>query len=383
MITKTAPKQIAVSFETREVDASKLQVEFIISNYSQDSYGTRFDPAGIDLTQYARNAILTYRHMRDGGIFSLPIGRGLVDTVRKDAQGNIRMTFEFTPEEVFPFGFQVYKLVRDGYLNMGSIGADATREEIITEADGRRTLVFREWKLFEFSVVPIGSNDDALVTKRCADLNITREELLVREKAVADVEAAEKSDEKKISEVNDYLRAKTDTPNADDIDNMDDYKITAECSTTDKGTTINVKMRREKDGKIFEQTHKDVGTVAESADQIKFREYFTANKEVLGEYRDLLALMYKFIGAKQSGVEREAVSGLTKLLATSVQQNRSKKVVKAARPNATQLRMFLTKLVKDTGSGLREALLDGAPVRNIDELIEREFDRAFSISSTQ
>ena len=198
------------------------------------------------------------------------------------------MTFEFTPEEVFPFGYQVYKLVKNRYLNMGSIGADSQREEVITEKDGRRTLVFREWKLYEYAVVPIGSNDSAMVTQR-----EEVKELLARD--IPDDAAIKKADT--------YLHRAKDEEKPE---GMDDSKISAECSTTDKGTFINVKIRREKDGKVVESLYRDVIQVEETPDQIKFRDYFEKNKDVIKEYRDFMDMMYKRMGITQSKNESTA-----------------------------------------------------------------------------
>src|SRR3990167_7470998 len=158
-----------IKTQIRQIDKNKLQVEFIISSYRRDDYGTRFDPKGVDLSQYRENPIVLYRHMRDGGEYTLPIARGLIDTLAIDADGKMHMVAEFTPEETFPFGFQVYKLVRDGFLNMASIGAQILGEELIEEGEEGlkvKTIVFTKWKLFEWSVVPIGANDDALVASR-------------------------------------------------------------------------------------------------------------------------------------------------------------------------------------------------------------------------
>src|SRR3990167_5032253 len=155
--------------EIRQINKDKLQVEFIISSYRRDDYGTRFDPMGADLSQYKLNPIVLYRHMRDGGEYTLPIARGLIETLSIDADEKMHMVAEFTPEETFPFGFQVYKLVRDGFLNMASVGAQILEEELIEEGEEGlkvKTIVFTKWKLFEWSVVPIGANNDALVASR-------------------------------------------------------------------------------------------------------------------------------------------------------------------------------------------------------------------------
>src|SRR3990167_7590802 len=64
--------------EIRQINKDKLQVEFIISSYRRDDYGTRFDTKGVDLSQYRMNPIVLYRHMRDSGEYILPIASVLI-----------------------------------------------------------------------------------------------------------------------------------------------------------------------------------------------------------------------------------------------------------------------------------------------------------------
>lgn len=150
----------------RDIDEENREVEFIISSDRRDSYGTRFDPKGMDLSQYRKNPIVLYRHMRDGGVYTLPIGNGIPESAFVDRDNRVHMRARFTSEETFPFGYQVYKLIRDGFLHMSSIGAQVLEDEIMEEDSGEQTMLFTSWRLFEFSVVPIGANDDALVVSR-------------------------------------------------------------------------------------------------------------------------------------------------------------------------------------------------------------------------
>ena len=386
--------RISAALQTREVNAEALEVEFIISNNSIDDYGTRFDPDGCDLTQFRRNPVISYRHMRDGGIYTLPIGRGLVgatfngkkdpDTFHKDAQGNLRMTVRFTPEETFAFGYQVYKLVRDGYLNMGSIGANSIRDEIKTEPDGTRTIVFREWELFEFSVVPLGSNNDALVTQRCSALKIDREALLLREKEISDeLDGGKITDDTLVAVADDLRGKKRDEENGDQkVDDQMEHAVDAECYTTPKGHYVNIKIKREKDGIITETVHRDVAFIAagETAEQVKYREYFEQNKDLIGEYRVLMDKMYKRLGFKQSSNERQAVVSLTTLLSSALKAPTSR--ARQTKPvTQAEVRTFCTKLVPTVVANVREALLQGAPVRDVDMLVEEELNKAFSTSS--
>lgn len=396
-------RQIPVAVVAREAgsEGEAIRAEFVISNYSLDSYGTRFDPEGLNIDQYRRNPIVTYRHMRDGGMFALPIGRGLVDTIRKDKDGSIRMTVEFTPEDVFPFGHQVGKMVRAGYVNMGSIGADPLREEVIKEPDGRQSLVFREWMLYEFAIVPIGSNDDALCTKRITDLKLDREELAVRERELEASVKPEDEEEARLKEIVELLREgdmkdgkdmkkkKKDMP---EEDMMDGHKVMAECYSTDEGTYVNMKIRREKDGKETELIIRDVlfvpkgedgvKAIVETSEQFKHRDYFEKHAPTVKEYREFLDRMYKAFGVKKPDSEIEAVRGMDTLLDLALtapvrtRQAPPKKAQLAI--SREKLRTSVTQLVKDVVIRSRAALLNGEPVSSLDEIIEREAGKAIS-----
>ena len=380
-MVKDGLERISAGLQMRAVSEENLEVEFIISNYSMDDYGTRFDPKGCDIEQFRRNPVISYRHMRDGGIYTLPIGRGLVgkdgdpDTFYEDDHGNLRLTVRFTPENVFPFGYQVYKLIKAGYLNMGSIGANSIRDEVITEKDGRRTVVFREWELFEFSVVPLGSNNDALVTQRAKDMNVEKSEILLREKEISDLADKDAVDEDQLVEVADALR--------EGDEDEDEEEVTAEVieDTEHRERVVHVRIKTTEGDKTIERVYKNVIVIPESADQVKHREYFEKTKDMLGAYRSMMDKAYKFLRIKKVDDERQAVDGLTKLFsASTVPTNRSSRPVPMS---AQDVRTLTTKLVVAAVARTKEALLSGAPVRDIDQIVEEEIEKSFTSTSNQ
>lgn len=323
--------------EIRQVDKNKLQVEFVISSYRRDDYGTRFDPMGADLSQYKLNPIVLYRHMRDGGEYTLPIARGLIETLSIDADEKMHMVAEFTPEETFPFGFQVYKLVRDGFLNMASVGAQILEEELIEEGEEGlkvKTIVFTKWKLFEWSVVPIGANNDALVASR--------------EKSGVE-EAEEKS-----KQINDFLSVARELPH-----------MTITVVRNDVGVGI-VTVREGTQIVLCKEVE-----LPETEDQKKHREYFTQFTKVSKHYRSLMDKLYKRIGLVPPKDEEEAVRMIAErvLCGGTVTGTIPAKEHETRAPSQEELKTLAAKLVATVEGKKREALRSGVPLKKIAELI--------------
>ncbi len=297
-----------VSRESSKDGGATITVRF--SNFTRDDYGTRFDPAGCDMSQYTRNPMVTYCHGMDQGIYSLPVGRGKPETMQVREDG-LYMDIEFTPEEVFEFGALVGRLVRSGFLNMVSIGADPTREEIVTEVNGQQTLVFREWKLYDISIVPMGSNDDALITKRAKQFQLGVTSLKNVEKQLR--EATDGISEEKVQEVADNLAPEAEAA-----------AVVTPPETTDAEAAVNVEIVEAAAGEVEvtatvptpegEVRIRKVLKVRESKDQITHREYFEKMHKVNKQYRSLLAKLYARIGEKAPADEREAVEKMVSLI---------------------------------------------------------------------
>ena len=126
-----------------------------ISNDSLNSYGTRVLTSGLDIEQYCRNPVLLYMHRRGEVI-------GYVKDLK--VEGN-----EVTGELVFDQATELSKRCKKQYefgsIRMVSIGADVLElsedKEFLVPGQTRPTIV--KSKLFEVSLVDVGSNDDSIV----------------------------------------------------------------------------------------------------------------------------------------------------------------------------------------------------------------------------
>lgn len=144
----------------RAVNKENRTAEFVISTEAVDTYGTVFKITGWDLERYKRNPIVCYAHRSWGENPDTIIGTSEVFVEGVQLIG--RVTFE--PESINPLAEKVYQKVNHGTLRMASIGADPKRGHWGDEKMGedKDLIYFDEQELLEWSIVPLGSNPDAL-----------------------------------------------------------------------------------------------------------------------------------------------------------------------------------------------------------------------------
>jgi HK97 family phage prohead protease len=148
-----------------EENIKNRQAEFVISTESVDTYDTVFKIDGWDLQRYANNPIVAYGHRTWSDNPDMIIGTSTVRVEGKELIGVV--TFE--EEEVNPMAEKVWRKVQAGTLRMASVGANPIEYRWGVAADGENpgVLYFTRTELYEWSIVPIGSNPDAL--KRSVD----------------------------------------------------------------------------------------------------------------------------------------------------------------------------------------------------------------------
>lgn len=129
-----------------------------ITNDSLNSYGTRVLTAGMNVEQYQRNPVLLYMHERGNVI-------GYVKDLKVE-DGEV--TGELMFDEASELSVRCKKQYEFGSLKMVSAGLDIleTSEdpELVVQGQTRPTVT--KSKLFEVSLVDVGSNDDAIVLQK-------------------------------------------------------------------------------------------------------------------------------------------------------------------------------------------------------------------------
>ena len=143
-----------------EDNLKNREAEFVISTEAVDTYGTVFKISGWDLKRYESNPIVLYGHRAWDGNPDMIIGTSEVFVEGEQLIGRVR----FETEEVNPMAEKIWRKVQGGTLRMASIGANPKRGHWGDEKLGedKELIYFDEQELLEWSIVPIGSNPDAL-----------------------------------------------------------------------------------------------------------------------------------------------------------------------------------------------------------------------------
>ena len=133
----------------------KMSKRVRISNDSLNSYGSRVLTSGMSVEQYSRNPVLLYMHQRGSVI-------GYVKDIRVE-DGEV--TGEPVFDEATDLSKRCKKQFEFGSLRMVSAGIDilelSDQPEHLLQGQTRQTVT--KSKLYEVSLVDVGSNDDAIV----------------------------------------------------------------------------------------------------------------------------------------------------------------------------------------------------------------------------
>lgn len=143
-----------------EDQAEKRQAEFVISTESEDTYRTIFEIGGWSLERYNRNPVVLYVHDNMSNNPDVVVG---TSEVRVEGNELIAVvTFEDADNN--PLAEKVFRKVQNGILRMASIGADIheARWGDFDKGENPDVLRFTKMDLLEWSIVPVGSNPDAL-----------------------------------------------------------------------------------------------------------------------------------------------------------------------------------------------------------------------------
>lgn len=136
------------------------EAEFVISTEAPDTYGTVFKISGWDLKRYENNPVVFYAHKSYSDNPDMVIG---TSTVRIEDNQLIAVV-RFESAEINPVAEKVFQKIQAGTLRMASIGANPKKGHWGNEKLGedRDVIYFDEQELLEWSIVPIGSNPEAL-----------------------------------------------------------------------------------------------------------------------------------------------------------------------------------------------------------------------------
>jgi hypothetical protein len=137
--------------------------KFIVNTDDVNEFGYRVLTAGIDTTQYERNPVVLFGHVRAKSDPKRVVGR-CVKLWKKDNQ--LIADVEFDTED--DLGKTVEGKVKRGFIKMASLYADV-KETSIDEKDilpDQSLATVTKCKMVELSIVDVGGNDNALKLSR-------------------------------------------------------------------------------------------------------------------------------------------------------------------------------------------------------------------------
>lgn len=185
----------AVVRELSQEQIDNREAEFVISTEAVDSYGTVFKASGWDLTRYQQNPIVVYGHKVNSDNPDMILGTSEVRLENNQLLAKVR----FESQDVNPLAEKVWQKVKSGTLRMASIGANIEewRWGDTTVGENNDVVYFTRQQLLEWSIVPLGSNPDALVRERSFVEQLRSEKL--NNIPVTDAENVSETEKRKLS----------------------------------------------------------------------------------------------------------------------------------------------------------------------------------------
>lgn len=141
----------AVDTVITESDEERV-LDFRISTETVDSYNDVIKAEGWDLERFKKNPVVLWAHSH----YQPPVGKAL--SVGVDGT-DLVASAKFADAETYAFADTIYRLLKSGYLRATSVGF-FPKEWTYDEDRGGYNFISQE--LFEFSVVPVPANPDAL-----------------------------------------------------------------------------------------------------------------------------------------------------------------------------------------------------------------------------
>lgn len=156
----TEPQSLTRAMTIRAIRENTREVEFVCSNETVDSYGTKLSQAGWDLSRFDLNPVVLFCHRsRD-----LPVGQATRIAVEN---GELVATVKIASVEANPLAENVWQSIIERTLRGISVGFDPLEYHFERETPtSSEILVFDRMLLIELSIAPLPSNPDALAKLR-------------------------------------------------------------------------------------------------------------------------------------------------------------------------------------------------------------------------
>lgn len=154
----------SVNFQLRELTQEMIdnrEAEFVISSEAVDTFNTVFLASGGKFDRYMENPIVCYMHRANSENPDLILG---TCTKLFQESGKTIARVKFEDADINPLAEKVFRKIQAGTLRMASIGVWISdwRYGDTTKGEDKNVVYFTDWTLYEWSIVSVGSNPDAV-----------------------------------------------------------------------------------------------------------------------------------------------------------------------------------------------------------------------------
>ena len=171
VVGKSVPDEVPAlrKFTTAQViekdvdpNTGMADLEFVISTPAIDREHDIIEIGGWELANFQKNPVVLWAH----SYREPPIAKATEVWIDGDT---LRGLTRFTPEDMNPFGYMVYRMVKGGFMKATSVGFQPTQWVWNDEHNGYD---FKEQDLLEYSVVPVPANPEALLAASVEGINL-------------------------------------------------------------------------------------------------------------------------------------------------------------------------------------------------------------------
>lgn len=142
--------------EFKSESADGIEITMTISTSSVDRDGDTIAPDGWKLENYQKNPVVLFAHQSR----MPPVARA-TKTWMED--GKLKSSALFTPKDLYPFGYMIGQMYKNGFMNASSVGFDPLKWAYVEDKGRPWGVDFLEQELLEWSTVPVPANAEALL----------------------------------------------------------------------------------------------------------------------------------------------------------------------------------------------------------------------------
>ncbi len=162
LVRKDYSTDSIVAVPSPDVGTDSRRLRFTVSSSAVDRERDVINQAGWMLDNFRKNPVVLFGHDYSG----LPVAKATDIRIEGDT---LIAEAEFATAAQYPFAETVYQMVKGGFLNATSVGFRPLKW---VKNEERQGYDIEQAELFEFSIVPVPANPDALVMARSAGIDL-------------------------------------------------------------------------------------------------------------------------------------------------------------------------------------------------------------------